>query len=361
MGMSRAIPVRIAVVVLLIATVVGTAAPAAKAQADVAPYVPAGLVEIERGGRSLDEIAAGFPARTEAAALLRAWGWAANAYYNHAGETANGTTSLEVSLHLFADAPSATEALSYFAAGRALVVGLDPVPIGRIGDDVLAIGGRRDGVNEVTIYVRAGAFLVRVSAVAPSGDPFPDADATAAQFLVGVQGDPGRASSRTVDQLLPGLYDLPTGFVVSDEGARGREAIAGTFLRPGEADAVLRSLGFEENVYRYFERPARLSPYPGAASSVEVSLHLFDGISGAFDALPYYADGRAEALGIRVAGYYDIGDGAIVLLGAAPGGGVESTVYLLVGNVLARITAVAPDGDPTADALSAAFVVAGRA
>lgn len=359
--MHLGIWVRFTFVVMLLAGLVGVAPPSVGAQADPSPYVSAGLVEIERGGRSLDEIAAGFPAPDEAATLLRAWGWAANAFFNYAGETVNGTTSLEVSLHLFADDPSATEALSYFAAGRALAVGLDPVPIGRIGDEVLAIGGRRDGGNEVTIYVRSGAILVRVSAVTPSGDPFPDADATAAQFLVDIQGDPGRASATTLDQLLPDLYDLPAGFGVTDEGVRDQGDIAATFLRPAEADGVLSSLGFQENVYRYFARPASQSPYPGAATSIEVSLHLFGGISGAVDALPYYADGRAEALGIRVAGYYEIGDGAIVLLGAAPDGGIESTVYLLVGNVLARITAVAPDGDPTADALAVAFTVAGRA
>lgn len=66
-------------------------------------------------------------------------------------------------------------------------------------------------------------------------------------------------------------------------------------------------------------------------------------------------------MGSRVAGFYEIGDGAIVLLGAAPGGGIESTVYQLVCNVLARITAIAPDGDPTADALAVAFAVADRA
>ena len=265
-----------------------------------------------------------------------------------------------MSLHLLGDPASATEAMSYFAAGRTLLLGMSPIPIARIGDQVLAIGGRRDGVNEATIYVRGGAFLVRVSAVAPGGDPFPDATETASQFLADVHGSGTSVSARTVDELLPTLSFLPAGFFVSDEGDRDQNDIAGTFLRPFEADSVLTSCGFQGNVYRYFARDYAYSPYPGAATSIEVSLHLFGSAGGATEALPYYADGRAEAIGIRVAGYYDVGDGAYVLIGAAPGGGVESTIYMLVGNVLARISAVAPDGDPTADALATAFAIASR-
>lgn len=50
---------------------------------------------------------------------------------------------------------------------------------------------------------------------------------------------------------------------------------------------MLSSLGFQENVYRYFALPVSRSPYPGVATTIEVSLHLFDGISGAVDAFPY--------------------------------------------------------------------------
>ncbi len=354
------------VYVLLAVTLLAGLAPAgsvnqAAAQGDLSPWVPAGLVEIERGSRTAEEIADGFPDPFEARQLLTLWGFGGNAYYNYAGETRDGTTSLEVSLHLFADTVSAADALSYYAAGRVIALGLDLVPVAAIGDEVLAVAGDRDGSAEVTFYVRSGTILVRVSAVAPSGDPFDDAMLTASQFIGVVGSSPDTSSPRTVDELLPSLFDLPAGFVIDDEGDRDQSDIAGTFLRPAEADDVLAAAGFQGNVYRYFTRPARLSPYPGAATRLEVSLHLFDDWRGAANALVYYADGRAEAIGIRPSATYDIGDGAIVLVGAAPGGGIESTVYLLVGNVLARISATAPDGDPSADALAAAFVIVGRA
>ncbi|HEY8446025.1 MAG TPA: hypothetical protein VIL01_02890 [Thermomicrobiales bacterium] len=145
------------------------------ASSPVAFLVPPGLVEVERGSRSLEEIAAGFPAPAEAAALLSSWGWIANGYSNFAGRTASGTTSLEVSFHLFASPVGATEAMSYYAAGRALMLGFSPVPIERVGDQILATGGVRDVGNEVTIYVRSDAMLVRISVASPYADPTADA------------------------------------------------------------------------------------------------------------------------------------------------------------------------------------------
>jgi hypothetical protein len=292
---------------------------------------------------------------------MTSWGWQGNAYFNYAGATAAGTTSLEVSFHLFATDAGATEAMSYFAAGRALMVGLSPVPLARVGDQVLAVGGATDGGNEVTIYLRLGTFLVRISAVAPVGDPGPDALATAQG--IALQAAPGGVPQRatTVDGLLPTVRDLPAGFVVTDEGRRSADEVAETFLRPAEAAPRLAAWGLQENVYRYFAIPSGVAAYPGGAVSVEVSLHLFRASDGARGALGYYADGRAEALGLHIAGTYEIGDGAVVLLGGAPNGsGLEATVYLLLANVLARVSAVSPDGDPTADALAVAWVIAGK-
>jgi hypothetical protein len=346
-----------AVVIMASATVV-----MAQSQSG-APFIPTGLVEIERGSRTLDEIAAGFPSPNEAAHLLTAWGFQGNAYFNYAGSTRSGTTSLEISFHLFASPASATEALSYYAAGRALMLGFSPVPVGRIGDQILAIGGVRDVGNELTIYLRQGSLLVRVSAVAPVGDPSPDAIATAQGIVQQMTLPDVTVTTRSVDTLLPSVWNMPPGFMVSDEGIRTVAEVADTFLRPAEAIQVLSAAGLRENVFRYFVLPTGAGDYPGAATSIQVSLHLFDTRAGAFQALPYYADGRAKAIGPRVVQTtQEIGDGAIVLQGPAPGGpGVEVTVYVLLGNVLARISAVSPGGAPTADALATALFVASLA
>ncbi|MDP9370102.1 MAG: hypothetical protein M3Q03_17835 [Chloroflexota bacterium] len=356
----------LALAIMLVLTPVSpasaTARPFAMIQASASPFVPDGLEEFERGSRTLNQIAEGFPSPAEARRLLRSWGWEGNAYYNYVGSTDAGTDSLEVSFHLFGSPAGATEAMSYFAAGRALMLGLSPIPVARIGDELLAISGSRDGVNETTIYLRDGAFLIRISAVAPVGDPTSDAIATAEGLLLQAQVAGPLVRSGSVEDLLPTLRELPADFVVADEGRRSQSDIAQTFLRPREAASFLADQDFQTNVYRYFAAPEGSSAYPGAATSVEVSLHLFGSSAQADRALPYYADGRAEALGIRVVGAYDIGDGAIMLQGRAPdGSGVEVTVYLLLDNVLARISAVSPDGEPTADALATTLAVAARA
>lgn len=363
----RSLPLALAVMLaatLLAAPPIGarSVAGAALTQSAASPFVPAGLDEIERGARTLEQIASGFPSPAEAESLLVAWDWQANAYFNYAGSTTAGTTSLEVSFHLFGTTGGATEAMSYFAASRALMLDFSPVPISRIGDEVLAIGGTRDIGNEVTIYLRNGAYLIRISAVAPQGDPGSDAVATA-RGIVG-QAPIGDAPTvpGTVDALLPTLGEVPAGFVITDQGTRSESEIANTFLRPTEAASFLSAQGFVGNVYRYFAVQDGDRLAPGRATSIEVSLHLFDGSDGASDALPYYADGRAEAIGLRVVGTFDLGDGAVVLQGGAPeGSGVEVTVYMLLGNVLARISTVSPSGDPTADALALALVIAAKA
>ncbi len=355
----RSVSIAIALALALATALLGTAA--IGAQSAASPYVPAGLVEVERGARGLDEIAAGFPAPDDAAALLAGWGWEGNAYFNFAGATANGTTSLEVSFHLFASESGATEAMSYYAAGRARMLGLSPLPIARVGDELLAIGGARDVGDEVTIYLRNGAYLIRISAVAPSGDPTADAVATA-RGITGPAGGPSPADPGTVDSLLPMLREMPAGSVVTDEGTRSEAEIAATFLRPGEAATFLADHDFRVNVYRYFAIPAGATGYAGSATSMEVSLHLFGSAEGAEAGLVYYAEGRAEAIGLRVVGSYELGDGAVLLQGPAPSGpGMEATVYLLLGNVLARISAVSPNGDPTADALAVTLLVTDRA
>ena len=223
---------------------------------------------------------------------------------------------------------------------------------------MLAIGGVRDVGNEITIYVRSDVVLVRISAVAPFGDPSVDATTTAWNILAYLNA--GVTAPMTApDALLPALANMPPGFVVTADGWRSLSEIADTFLRPAEAERVLTSCGFQINRYRYFGVPAGRSPLPSGTTSIQVSLHMFGTSDGALCALAYYADGRAEALGLSLLGFIPAGDGMIILQGRAPDGvSVETTVYLLVGNVLARISVASPSGDPTADALSLAFQVA---
>ncbi|CAA9567614.1 MAG: YpfJ protein, zinc metalloprotease superfamily [uncultured Thermomicrobiales bacterium] len=156
------------------------------ALADLLPtaaQLPPGLLPTEEGARSEAEITASFPDPVDAAQRFVTWGWRENAYRSFAApdgdSTASGTTSLEVSLHRFASAAGAAEALPYYADGRAVSLGLREIPFAPIGDGARAVGGTVAAGEEVTIYAWRGDLLVRVSAVAAAGDPTADALAVA--------------------------------------------------------------------------------------------------------------------------------------------------------------------------------------
>lgn len=152
--------------------------------------VPVGLFLIEQGARSDVQIASGFPDPDEALLLLRAWGFMLNNYWNYASvagfSTANGTNSLEVSIHLFSSPASAAAALPYYAKGRATMLGLGPILFQEVGDLSSAIGGYRDVGYEVTLYIQMGPALIRISGVAPYGNPTPDVAYAALRVLCGL-------------------------------------------------------------------------------------------------------------------------------------------------------------------------------
>lgn len=141
--------------------------------------VPAGLELTEEGARSLDEIAVGFPDPAEASALLAAWGFHGNVYRNFAvpegAATPAGTVYLEISLHAFATAKDAAEALSYYAAGRSAALGHSELLVEKVGEQTEAVGGPLNAGVDVTVYARTESVLIRASALAMDGDPIPDA------------------------------------------------------------------------------------------------------------------------------------------------------------------------------------------
>jgi hypothetical protein len=140
--------------------------------------------------------------------------------------------------------------------------------------------------------------------------------------------------------LLPSTSELPPGLVLESEGALTAEAMPLTFPAPAEAAERLASWGWQENAYRSFVASGERA---GAQSQVEISLHRFVSESGAASALPYFAEARAEARGLSLVPVESMppGEAAVVGQGAE---GNEATLYVRLGNVLLRVTAVVPDG-----------------
>jgi hypothetical protein len=159
--------------------------------------------------------------------------------------------------------------------------------------------------------------------------------------------------------MLPSTSEVAPGLTLESEGAITAQAMPLTFPEPAEAAERLARWGWQENAYRSFVSAGE--PVPGAPSSVEISLHRFATDSGAASALPYFAEARSEARGHSVVPIELMrpDEAAVVGQGAE---GNEATLYLRLGNVLVRVTAVVPDGPAESVAREAAnAVVAKRA
>ncbi|MDQ3870062.1 MAG: hypothetical protein M3301_00410, partial [Chloroflexota bacterium] len=146
--------------------------------------VPADLVLIEEGHRTADDITSTFPDPDDAAAQFAAWGWEGNAFRVFGvpeGSIAptGGTASIDVSIHRFANASVATEALFYLVNARETLGTFDDAPVAPLGELSVAIAGQVGDHNEASVYVQRRDVVIRVTATSPEGDPLADAQAVA--------------------------------------------------------------------------------------------------------------------------------------------------------------------------------------
>jgi hypothetical protein len=156
--------------------------------------MPSGWILIEAGARTAEEITQTFPDPGDADQRFRSWGWQENAYRDFASP--DGNSSVSVNLHRFADAQAASGALPYLAEARRIVMGFEPTTVALLGDQSEAIEGQVGDGRELSLYVRRGAVVARVSVLVASGDPLPLAVNTAEDVLGKIdQPAPGTASS----------------------------------------------------------------------------------------------------------------------------------------------------------------------
>lgn len=138
--------------------------------------VPAELRLAEEHARSASSLAAGFADPVEAERLFQMWDWresAARVFVADGVGSAAGTTRMEAVLYRLGNAEAARAALPYFMDARAVALGLSEVAAPRVGDEARAIEGPTTDGREATIYVQAGAVLLRFTAIG-SGNPMAD-------------------------------------------------------------------------------------------------------------------------------------------------------------------------------------------
>jgi hypothetical protein len=154
--------------------------------------------------------------------------------------------------------------------------------------------------------------------------------------------------------MLPDTTEVPLELELESDGAIMAEAMSLTFPAPAEAQERLARWGWQEHASRRFIDAGE--PVLGRPSFVEISLHQFAFEAGAVAALPYFAEARAEARGLSVVPVEAIQPDEAVVVGQGAEGN-EFTLFVRLGNVLVRVTAVTPDSSAEDVAREVANVV----
>ena len=96
------------------------------------------------------------------------WGWLENAFRTFANT--DGLVTVSASLHRFAIADGAAEAMPFSAKARATAVGLADVAAGAATDEIPAFGGSVAKGHQVAAYLHRSNVLARTTVVVPTAE-----------------------------------------------------------------------------------------------------------------------------------------------------------------------------------------------
>jgi hypothetical protein len=261
----------------------------------VLPLPHASCFRIEdEGNLSFDQLLGRFGGSADAAARLQSWAWQASAFRTFACDGPPGGEAgwIDVSLHLFADATSAQEAVDYFAAARAAGTTLLPGSPPAIGDHAAVLSGPATNGKEFTLYASEGPLLIRVTGVSPSGIPFADVLKVAQSILATQPGSPSGAAGQPPTSSASAYSDLPsspavsyaTCFSVIDDGTYAYSDLRSALSKTGMSESDIDALGWQDGAYRVFSCPA---PPPGRATQLDVVIHRFRDATAAQQVVPF--------------------------------------------------------------------------
>ncbi len=107
--------------------------------------------------------------------LLTSWRWRENFYRDLTRDDPasypDETTYINVSVHRFANADGASEALTALSDIVINVQGLQEIETPIIGDQARGLSGPGEGVNLYVLYVQDGKYLIRLGGSSATGDP----------------------------------------------------------------------------------------------------------------------------------------------------------------------------------------------
>jgi hypothetical protein len=144
-------------------------------------------VVTDEGERTKAEVADAIGANGDE--LLTSWRWRENFYEdlnrNDAADAPDDASFINVSVHRFANADGASEALTALSDIVVSSQGLQDVETPAIGEQARGLAGPGDGVNLYVLYVQDGKYLIRLGGSSATGDPAPMVNDLAEQILAG--------------------------------------------------------------------------------------------------------------------------------------------------------------------------------
>jgi predicted metalloprotease len=296
------------------------------------------------GISTFDDMVSSFPDPVEAGELLQEWGWQENIYRIYASDNppSDAVGWVALGIHRFASVDGAAAALPFFAEARRHALGYQPVDVGLFADQTEAMTGEAYNGDELIIYARRGNLIFRVDGIAPNGDPTADVFEALLLPLRQLVDEP-RVVSLGLFDVLPDASTLLLGMNLTEEHARSAGTIATTFPDVAEAERLFQDWGWRESAARVFTGRT-----PSGTTRVEVSVFRLANEQAAAEALPYFLDARAVALGLsKTTAPPARGDDARAILGDVEGG-QEATVYVRRGRDLFRFTGIG-SGNPMVD------------
>jgi hypothetical protein len=140
--------------------------------------LPACLLPVGEESYDFAALVERFPDTPDAANRLRALGWEAGAYRQFSCDAPplGALNWVDMSIHRFASASGAAEAVPFYAGARMTGTQLAEVPALALGDRSVAIAGPSELGTEMTLYVSAGPLLLRVTGIGLEHDPRADVE-----------------------------------------------------------------------------------------------------------------------------------------------------------------------------------------
>lgn len=143
---------------------------------------------------------------------------------------------------------------------------------------------------------------------------------------------------------------VPNGLVIIDDRERSLDEITANFSDPAAARERFLTWGWKRNSIRAFNVPKGTSLDPGLIDGIYISVHEFGSSRAAAEALAYSFDVQAAATELSEIPIDPLGDSTRALYGSVAYGN-EITIYVQQDNLLIRLSASSPQGDPREQAL----------